>query len=959
MNRVVPILDLLIEAGIAALLLFAPLPLGSVHGWSQALVEGLAYLLFGATVTRMLVVDEVGRRPMPLLRPGLAMLALVGLQLVRPMGTMSPYVTWQGFRLGVAYLCFVVVLSLHLVTRERITRLLALLAAGGSVFAAAGLVALVTGHKVLPWMPTGSSEGRLVSTFVNPNHQALYFGIVTFLTLGLLLRSARRGTTRGPIASARSANRLASRVLLSGAVAFLMVALVLTQSRGGLVSAAVGFLVVMGLMVGGGRGRRAVLSLVLAAAAVFGFVSWVGMDRISDRLAALVADPIADWRWPIWRATVQLIGDAPFLGTGLGSYQDAFARYRPIAIPHDRMVEFAHNDYAQLAAETGLLGLAIALWAVVAVTLFSFRRWMERRDPELRGIGVGAFGAFAVVLGHSLVDFGLHLPANALLALFVGALLPAAATVRGQSAALAAPVSGAWSQARPWRVVGAAAVAVGTVVACLALVPHVVAGWALAHTRAWVDGRHANEGTVILSDLVETRQKLSRAAQLEPQNPEVQFVRAMTNEALFVHVGSSGIAPDGKRLTDDSRGARVRAIEPFVRDAMAAYESAVQVRPYSGYLRDRFGWFLARMEGLRITEGAEALRVMGGESFVPRAWDQLQIAIRVDPHNAERHRSLAVFALSYLDDPAGRRVAAESFRRALTMEPTLIDRVLDDFARARAEAGLMIEAIPRTPNALLRLAEFLDRRGDRAAARRTFEMAVAEPGDDHALAQTRLAYARVLLQWGEPRPALDEARRALVLSPRHPEVFELLGGAYEALGHLSEADEAWASAVGAAEAQGEDVRRRYRAGQASFLARRGFVDRAVTAWRRVLRDGPNDAWAHLELGRLLEKRAERPAALTELRAAQLLGSGDVELQRAVARAFTDQGHLREAATAYETALRIRPEWNDLRVELAELYRRIGRPTEALVQYRSVLARDPGHATAQQALTESAGGAVQR
>jgi tetratricopeptide (TPR) repeat protein len=69
----------------------------------------------------------------------------------------------------------------------------------------------------------------------------------------------------------------------------------------------------------------------------------------------------------------------------------------------------------------------------------------------------------------------------------------------------------------------------------------------------------------------------------------------------------------------------------------------------------------------------------------------------------------------------------------------------------------------------------------------------------------------------------------------------------------------------------------------------------------------------------------------------------------VAVAFLRYGLLREAATAAERAVQMNPAYDDLRVELGDLYVRIGLPERAREQYRDVLARQPAHQAAARGL----------
>ena len=221
-------LDRAIEVGIIATLLLAPLPFGSVRPWAQIALELLVVLTAALLSTRMLVDGAVTVRLTPLLWPGLAMLALIEIQLLLPGWSASRYATWESARLYVTYLVFLVVLSAHLVTVKRIIRLIAVLVGWGVVLAVWGVVNHALGRELVLWFEKESYRGRLVSTFVNPNHQALYFGILLFLALGMVLRVPRRAPATAGDASSMmrgvTGAGIASQLLFGGSAVVLGVA---------------------------------------------------------------------------------------------------------------------------------------------------------------------------------------------------------------------------------------------------------------------------------------------------------------------------------------------------------------------------------------------------------------------------------------------------------------------------------------------------------------------------------------------------------------------------------------------------------------------------------------------------------------------------------------------------------------------------------------------------------------
>jgi O-antigen ligase len=103
----------------------------------------------------------------------------------------------------------------------------------------------------------------------------------------------------------------------------------------------------------------------------------------------------------------------PVLGWGLGTFPTVYPAYRSFYT--NLFVNEAHNDYAQLLVETGLLGFALMLWFVIVLYrrgLPTSRRWEFKWDGA---VSVAALLGCTGILLHSFVDFNLQIPANAAL----------------------------------------------------------------------------------------------------------------------------------------------------------------------------------------------------------------------------------------------------------------------------------------------------------------------------------------------------------------------------------------------------------------------------------------------------------------------------------------------------------------------------------------------------------------
>lgn len=134
------------------------------------------------------------------------------------------------------------------------------------------------------------------------------------------------------------------------------------------------------------------------------------LDRFGEMRAAsrISSDP----RMAIWSDTLPLIAAYKWVGCGLGAFEYAFYRFN-IHSPMDT-VAFAHNDYLQITAELGFIGAMMA--AALAIWIARRVVWVVLRMPASRNweLAVGILGALFAIGLHSLADFNLYIPANAL-----------------------------------------------------------------------------------------------------------------------------------------------------------------------------------------------------------------------------------------------------------------------------------------------------------------------------------------------------------------------------------------------------------------------------------------------------------------------------------------------------------------------------------------------------------------
>jgi O-antigen ligase len=116
-------------------------------------------------------------------------------------------------------------------------------------------------------------------------------------------------------------------------------------------------------------------------------------------------------RLNITKDSLRMFSQKPIWGWGLGTFPTVYPSFRSFYT--NLFVNEAHNDYAQLLVETGLLGFALMLWFVISLYrhgLPTSRCWEFKWDGA---VSLAALLGCTGILFHSFVDFNLQIPANA------------------------------------------------------------------------------------------------------------------------------------------------------------------------------------------------------------------------------------------------------------------------------------------------------------------------------------------------------------------------------------------------------------------------------------------------------------------------------------------------------------------------------------------------------------------
>jgi len=416
-----------IAVGLMIAVVFTALAFGAVEPWSMFLFEIIVLALIALWAARA-VLNKRLRVTLPDAAFPVAALVLFGLiqSVAIPDNTgrwMSLSMDAGATRMTVIALVFMlasfVLISNTFTTRKRMSVLSGFLVIYGLAMAIFALVQHFTWDGRFYWLrPTLATSP--FGPFANHNHFAGYMELLIPLPIALVI--AREG--RGEI-----------RVLYLFAAAMMGVAAVASLSRGGMISIAAGmmFIAILGVRLRREKQLSRVTMFFSQAVVMIAIMSviaagifWIGADQVIKRVTQGQAADSAPGRetflssrgW-IWRDTFSMIRANPILGVGLGAYETAFPIYSEsdgsLRVPQ------AHNEYLQVAADAGIFGVLIALWFIVAI-FRTVSRGVRSRDPLLAGLALGSGGGIFAMLVHSMFDFNLQIPSNALLFLLLVAV---------------------------------------------------------------------------------------------------------------------------------------------------------------------------------------------------------------------------------------------------------------------------------------------------------------------------------------------------------------------------------------------------------------------------------------------------------------------------------------------------------------------------------------------------------
>ncbi|MBI5582477.1 MAG: O-antigen ligase family protein, partial [Deltaproteobacteria bacterium] len=551
-----------------------------------------------------------------------------------------PYVTWYSLTFGSALLGYYGLARWGLTGRSAREFLISGLLLLGTLESLYALVLLATGRPYVLWWEKTVNQGVATGSFIDRNHLAGFLSLIICLGVGFLwahIQGRPETVRRKPASwSARLEDALQSLgprgFLILSALALMLTALLSTASRGGALSLLAGTAFMAGLIGIRFLKNRQALVLLLSLIITGGYVGSLTLDRVLVRFQNLAEG--AEERLALTRAAWRMAVDFPLAGTGLGTFEFVFPTYQNSLT--EVLVDYAHNDWIQLLAETGWVGLLLAggglAWLLVSGTV----QWFKSRQPQQLGIGLGGLGALIAIAVHEVTEFNLHIPANALLLSLIVALLVQVLWVRDESDPV--PVREPAGRSVRW--------------AFLPIVSLITLGAGLltAHTlRAW---RADSLARTVWNSTIPFR---------EPSDQDLLKARSLApgNAAYWLWLASREVREEtgpGQAL-QDPREARIRLLG-----------EGIQRNPTSWAFWRELGW------------SATFLSVRDPDRYLPLARRAMERAWKLRPLSAQGPFEYGLVGLSLFSRFGQSRSPMDwkrAFRLALQKEPTLSGKVVD------------------------------------------------------------------------------------------------------------------------------------------------------------------------------------------------------------------------------------------------------------------------------------------
>jgi len=250
------------------------------------------------------------------------------------------------------------------------------------------------------WFDSPGSAITPFGPFANRNNFSGYINMIIPLSLGYFL-------TDMP---------LSKRIIYGLCMWIMVLALLLSLSRAGILVYILVLLFMLSLLRFKHSLKHKTKTLVICFSLVFfSSLFFIDFKGVLERFANLFTKQtlVVFGHGYSWWDILRIWQDFPLFGTGLGTFANISSMYKTTAA--QSLFTYAHNDYLQLLSEVGLTGFICLSLLFILYFRRVLKMWLKRHNSYVVSLVLGGMASIFGMLVYCLLDFNLHIPANALL----------------------------------------------------------------------------------------------------------------------------------------------------------------------------------------------------------------------------------------------------------------------------------------------------------------------------------------------------------------------------------------------------------------------------------------------------------------------------------------------------------------------------------------------------------------
>jgi len=493
-------------------------------------------------------------------------------------------------------------------------------------------------------------------TFVNRNHFAGFMVMCIPLGLAMVIRNRRR--TRH------------LRKYYLAATAVMIVALLMTLSRGGIL----GFVISMLIFITAGKLAERIqfkqIAWISAAVILILIIFAASGNALLTRFYNLPEIDLFKsgyYRLDCWLGALKILYHFPVLGVGLANFSSIYPMYKETNA--QLLFTNAENDYLQLVAETGIFGVVtLFLFLLLFYRIFKnvMTKFVEGETSIVRfAAGTGCLG----YLLHSFVDYHFYIPANFLLFVILVSFVTIPYTQGYRHREYGKfPVSShlVW-------------IAIFWVAGIILLIKMYDPLRSYSHERKFyywnqrMTQSMKNEGTRE-EYFLKAEKEIMDASLLEPNNA------TYNSQMALLYQKQAGILGDRKQyIYSNSQNI-------LINKAINSILKSIINNPVQWQYHIDLAWLGVYLPGNKQIE----------EAF--------QQAIKLNPTNGRGYYNYA----TYLSDNLEIEKSMEMFRKTIELSPNRMNDYLQTYLRKETELGILLKGIPEDPDLLWNTAKYLE-----------------------------------------------------------------------------------------------------------------------------------------------------------------------------------------------------------------------------------------------------------